>query len=242
MKDVLEKYLLHDEKILETFLPDIKRKFISKDGVLIPVGIILCVWAFLLFFKEYTVSSEVTTKLIWTIIFIVFSLYFTFGRFFVKSFRKKRTVYCITNKRFYRLTKGLFGGRKISFVDIKDTDKLELDGTPPDASTIIFETLPFSYTTFFANTGLAFEYRFFAFFDVKKANKLCKLISELKQQANIEQLIETRAQLEAAKRTREEEAARKEAQARALEELSKRGFNPDNTEKNNNNIKPENEN
>ena len=142
----------------------------------------------------------------WVWWLLAFSLYLLFGRFYAKKSRKKNTFYCMTNKRFYRITKNIFGELIVDFTDILDTDELEVDGIPPESVTIVFKKIPVSFTKFFANTGLAMESKFYSFVDVRRGSKICDTITELKEQAEINRLIETREKIEEIKKQQEKAA------------------------------------
>jgi hypothetical protein len=94
----LEPYLLSDEVLLWTGRPDPTKHFSRTDLLLVPFSI---VWGGFAIMWE---SSALTSKdpfpfALFGTIFVGIGLYFIVGRFFVKAWQKRQTVYGLTNHR-----------------------------------------------------------------------------------------------------------------------------------------------
>lgn len=94
---LLQRYLRPGERLLWSGRPDPAVTFTPADAFLIPFSVM---WG------GFAVSWEVGVSAggpnfgtIWGLPFVAIGLYFIFGRFFYKRYRKRRTCYGITDQR-----------------------------------------------------------------------------------------------------------------------------------------------
>jgi hypothetical protein len=86
------------ETVVWTGVPDPAVIFAPGDFFLIPFSVFFV--AFSAFWvSNVAASSAALPFVLFGAAFVLFGLYFAVGRFFAKAWRKRRTVYAITNKR-----------------------------------------------------------------------------------------------------------------------------------------------
>ena len=94
----LQQYLRADERLLWHGTPDAGVLFTPEDAFLIPFSILWC--GFAIFWESSVIGGNAPFFFrLWGIPFVVIGLYFVVGRFFYKSYRKRRTMYAITTRR-----------------------------------------------------------------------------------------------------------------------------------------------
>jgi hypothetical protein len=103
----LQPYRQPGETILWTGGPDPKRLLTGKDAFLIPFSLM---WGGFAIFWEASVlafgrgpNGPPIFFMLWGIPFVVVGQYFIWGRFLVKRWDRKRTVYAVTNQRVLML-------------------------------------------------------------------------------------------------------------------------------------------
>ena len=118
--------LLRDEQMLWTGQPDPNIIFTGSDIFLVPFSLL---WGGFAIFWEFMASTGVANAQakqaqgpVWVfplfgIPFVVIGLYFIFGRFIYKAWRKRRTYYAVTNKRVIVLTKGIGRDIQAAFIN-----------------------------------------------------------------------------------------------------------------------------
>ena len=87
------------ERLLWSGRPDERALFIPADGFLIPFGLF-----FLCFSVVWTTQAANGAPAFFPIfgsLFIAIGLYYVFGRFFVKVWRKRRSFYAVTDRRAF---------------------------------------------------------------------------------------------------------------------------------------------
>ncbi len=179
--------LLKNEKVLWTGNPNHKKIFAKGDIFLIPFSIIWLSIAFIWeFIALYGTKEGGMIDILFPIIgivFILFGLYFSFGRFIYKRYRKKNTHYIITNNRIFIIK----NGRKIKVSSelINGIGQVSKQNSGNGRGTIIFDKIP-SYQAFFFDTGMEFisSYRTkdtMIFYDVENVNRVYQIIMEIKK-------------------------------------------------------------
>jgi hypothetical protein len=94
----VREHLRDDEQLLWHGAPDASVWFTAEDVFLIPFSILWCVFA--IFWESSVIGGSAPFFFrLWGIPFVALGLYFVVGRFFYKSYRKRRTVYAITTRR-----------------------------------------------------------------------------------------------------------------------------------------------
>lgn len=94
---LLQRYLRPGERLLWSGCPDPAATFTPADAFLIPFSVM---WGGFAVFWEVGVSAGGPNfGTIWGLPFVAIGLYFIFGRFFYKRYRKRRTCYGITDQR-----------------------------------------------------------------------------------------------------------------------------------------------
>jgi len=94
----VRKHLRDDEQLLWAGAPDPSVWFTAEDVFLIPFSIAWC--AFAIFWESSVIGGDAPFFFrLWGIPFVALGLYFTVGRFFYKSYRKRHTEYAITTRR-----------------------------------------------------------------------------------------------------------------------------------------------
>ncbi len=102
--DWINKYIMPDEYVVWNGRPGKGHLLTSYDIFMIPFSIIWCGFAILWETIAFTSSASLFFKL-WGIPFICVGLFMLFGRFILKSYIRKETIYVITNKRIFSFRK-----------------------------------------------------------------------------------------------------------------------------------------
>ncbi len=87
-----------DEQILWTGRPDPSKIFNRDDLLLVPFSVAWCAFAVFWEFGVASIGAPAFFEL-WGAMFVLTGLYFVFGRFVVKRYRYRRTVYALTTQR-----------------------------------------------------------------------------------------------------------------------------------------------
>ena len=100
LQNQINKYLTPDEYVVWNGRPSKGHLLTKQDIYMIPFSIMWCGFAIFWEISVLTHSSSFIGKL-WGIPFVCIGLYIVFGRFIMKSYMRKETVYAITNKRIF---------------------------------------------------------------------------------------------------------------------------------------------
>ena len=111
-----------------------------------------------------------------------------FGRFLFKRWKKQKSYYVITNKRIIALTK--ICGIHIHNINIKDISDINKIVRSDGIGTLSFTnkySSAFIHNRWYANTGIDLCHFLspLSFFDIKEANKVYKLIMDVKKNQRI---------------------------------------------------------
>ncbi|MBW1810228.1 MAG: hypothetical protein JRJ87_18670 [Deltaproteobacteria bacterium] len=184
----IKEELLKDEKILWTGQPDPSVHFAPGDAFLLPAGIIFIgfgiVWVFvsLGFFNEPGGAGRPNPLFAFTALPpLVIGFYLVLGRYLVKIRGKRRTYYAVTDQRAIAL---LAGSKKVIMAaNIKTVPivtktikksgigNLRFGNSYPGA--MFFENV--GMNTFSSNAGGVV-----AFYDIKDAEEVFRLVSEVR--------------------------------------------------------------
>jgi hypothetical protein len=163
---LFEPHLFHDESLLWWGRPDPTKHFGPNDRFWVPFS---AVWGgFAIFWGVGVVASEAPRAFVlFGLVFVAAGLYMIFGRFIVKSRRKRHTVYGLTDQRALVFSSGSLSETRVSHPPIERS--VSRDGrhmTVVFAVPALFPQAGMQY----ANTGLEYFWTYwglpFGFYDV----------------------------------------------------------------------------
>lgn len=96
----INRYLTPDEYVLWNGRPGKGELLTKYDIYMVPFSIMWCGFAIIWETSVILMSAPLLFKL-WGIPFVCVGLYMVFGRFIMKSYIRKKTIYVITNKRIF---------------------------------------------------------------------------------------------------------------------------------------------
>jgi hypothetical protein len=149
---------------------------------LIPFSLL---WGGLMISAPFSEAGTDPFGLVFAIPFSLFGLYFIVGRFLYKAWRKRRTVYAVTDRRVLSVERSWRGARTSAvFIDRLPTvnKRLRRDGS----GSLTFGSAGRLWT-WFENTGMEFMSRGFGgtdtttFFDIPDANGVARLVNDLRR-------------------------------------------------------------
>lgn len=192
MNRLFQEDLLKDEEILWAGQPDPSVLFTRADIFLVPFSLL---WGGFAIFWEVCVlgvvcelqneSGALAFFPLFGLAFVLVGLYFIFGRFLYKIWKRKHTHYAVTNKRILVLTQLRRRDVQAAFINaIPSVNKsIRSDGV----GTLRFggSSLMTLMSSMYANTGMDFFGPFSggdapAFFDIKDANRVYQLVTDLR--------------------------------------------------------------
>ena len=100
----INKYLMPDEYVVWNGRPGKGNLLTPYDIFMVPFSIIWCGGAIVWETVVLTMPAPLFFKL-WGIPFVCVGLFMVFGRFILKSYIRKKTIYVITNKRIFSFRK-----------------------------------------------------------------------------------------------------------------------------------------
>lgn len=182
--------LLKDEKIIWSGQPDTSVRFTRADIFLVPFSLLWGGFAifwelsalFMFFSTQGTKSSMPIIFPLFGIPFVIVGLYFMFGRFVYKNWKKQNMYYAVTNKRVLVLTK-LFS-RSLNAINIDNIPTINKTVRPNGIGTIKFGNVNLVASTY-ENTGLDFFGSFAVgdvptFHDIRDVDKVHEIVDELR--------------------------------------------------------------
>ncbi len=181
MSEEIRSELLKDEEILWEGQPSLQVNFTKGDLFLVPFSIL---WEGFVLFWEYSVLNSGAPVIFpfFGALFIVFGLYFVFGRFIYKRIRKSKTYYAVTNKRVIALVDNYSRGVDAEYIDripcINKTVR------PDGIGSLVFGNGSFK-SAMYANSGMEFFYigyskSVLAFYDIEEADNVYRIINEIR--------------------------------------------------------------
>ncbi|MEN6372273.1 MAG: hypothetical protein ABFD64_09710 [Armatimonadota bacterium] len=179
---VFEPFLDEDELILWTGKPDTSIFLTPADVLLIPVSILIGI-SFLNTGLSYlfgAISIGHVLLALWGTLFIIMGGYLMLGRFFYKTWRKRRTLYGLTNRRILVYARG----RRMVAEEIMQIPALGRAVRRNGTGTITFGPSPFT-ASWCGNTGMnclaGFDHwDLLALHDIKDANHVYEIIETLR--------------------------------------------------------------
>lgn len=186
MEYVFNEELLKDERVLWEGKPNINVMFTGMDYFLVPFSLIWCTFAIFwemgtLELLPFSNNNEIPTFLpLFGIPFVLIGLYFVFGRFLYKRFKKKNTFYAITNKRVLIVTN--LKNKSMQSKYINTINSINYSQKNNGMGTIRFGEFNL-FADMYENTGLVFfslGKPTLAFFDIDDVQKIYRLINSLK--------------------------------------------------------------
>lgn len=180
--------LIEDERILWSGKPNHKKVFSKQDVYLVPFSIIwllgALIWELLavLSIKENITILELFFPCVGSV-FVLFGLYFSFGRLIYKRYKKKNTYYAITDSRVMILVNGK--RVKITSILIRDVEQFSKESVSNGKGIIIFNKAN-SNTFKILDTGMEClsSHRIadlMIFYDVENIDYVYKLIISTKK-------------------------------------------------------------
>jgi len=182
--------LLKDEEILWAGQPETSVLFTGADVFLVPFSLLWGGFAifwelsvlFIIFSTDGSKSKMPIIFPLFGIPFVIIGLYFMFGRFIYKNWKKRNTYYAITNKRVLVLTK-LFS-RSLNAVNIDTIPTINKTIRSNGLGTIKFGNVNWM-VSMYGNTGMDFFGSFggadvTTFYDIKGVNKVHDIVNELR--------------------------------------------------------------
>lgn len=147
----IQPYLRPGERVLWAGRPDPRVRLAPGDALAIPFSIIWC--SFVAFWEAsaFTSGAPLFFRL-WGVPFVLVGLYMLVGRFVVKGWRKRRTVYAVTDERVLVAV----GARYVADAPVAGlpmTTRLSRDGQ--HTNVVLGPTGVLGWTqAMYANTGL----------------------------------------------------------------------------------------
>ena len=180
----IRKELGEGEEELWRDQPDPKKMFVPIDIYYIPASLLAAV-LFYYVFRFMLGDDMFSIRLILTIPIAVLALFNVFGRFIYKYYRKKRTIYLITDKRAVEIFLGL--RRKVKSLDYSQIKELRSKINKTGDGNIMFEKFNF-FKHMGLNTGNDFFMQrgdeFPRFFDLKDVQKPLGIIRKRLDELN----------------------------------------------------------
>lgn len=184
-EQVFKDELLPNESVLWAGQPSTKVVFTRGDIFLIPFSLL---WGGFAIFWELGVLGMAAHSQnggppeifpLFGIPFVLMGLYFIFGRFIYKNWRKKRTYYAVTNQRVLIMTRGASTNVQAAFTNtIPSISKsIRTDGI----GTLVFGNMA-PAAGMYQNTGMDFFGSSYgnvapAFYDVPNAQRVYELVN-----------------------------------------------------------------
>jgi len=182
--------LLKDEKTLWISQPEALILFTGADVFLVPFSLLwggfAIFWevsALFMFFSTREGKSAMPIIFpLFGIPFVIIGLYFMFGRFIYKNWKKRNTYYAVTNKRVLVLAK-LFS-RSLNAINIDSIPTINKTIRSNGIGTIKFGNVNWM-VSMYGNTGMDFFGSFGGadiptFYDIKDVNKVHEIVNELR--------------------------------------------------------------
>ena len=128
----INKYLAHDEYVVWNGKPGKGHLLTKYDTYMIPFSIMWC--GFAIFWETGVLTNGAPFLFkVWGIPFVCIGLYMVFGRFIMKSYVRKETVYVITNKRVFSFRKN-----QVNTIDYHANPPRTITRNPDGSGSIYF--------------------------------------------------------------------------------------------------------
>ena len=195
ISEIFRSELLPNEKIEWTGQPDPSKHFTKQDIFLVPFSLL---WGGFAFCWEAGVLGPILKSgshkdpmdIIFPLFglpFIIVGIYFIFGRFIYKAWRKRHTFYAITNLRIIIVTSTR--SKEVSAIYLRDIPIINKMIGSDGVGSIIFGNIMVKSIGSYGNTDLEwFGSRSGplppAFYDIHDADSVYELVNRLRNQSN----------------------------------------------------------
>ncbi len=193
ISDKIKHHMVNGEELLWSGQPDARKIFTISDIIIIPItaiiftAVLLTEISFVLDIVINNDSSMISNivKVFFVLLFLLVSFYITLGRFVYKKYRKKKTLYAVTNKRIIIIKMGV--KEEVTYRVINQISTMTISLGKKGIGSIRFNQHS-TYYKFYENTGLDVPWLFYGygglnFFDIHFAQEVYELISNLRKQS-----------------------------------------------------------
>lgn len=148
-KETILKHVLPNEKLIWTGTPKQGIVFRTPDLYIIPFSLFWCYFVYLWFSNSNVINNQPIEidYLLMGIPHLLIGIHLLFGRFLYDSYRRKNTLYGLTDKRAIIVTKVFH--TKTNSIQIDKRSNISITEQKNDMGTIHFEKLKF-WQSFFA--------------------------------------------------------------------------------------------
>ncbi len=99
-QQLINEYLMPDENVIWNGRPGKGHLLTEQDIFMLPFGIMWSLFSIIWESAALLASTDIVPKLL-GIPFVCIGLYLVFGRFILKTYKRRKTIYVITNKRIF---------------------------------------------------------------------------------------------------------------------------------------------
>ena len=183
-KRIIQNELLPNEDVIWQGSPSLSKIFTKGDIFLIPFSVFWGGFSVLWFIGATFAGGAFG---LFGVPFVIIGLYMIFGRFIVKNFVKRSTLYAVTNMRVLVVRVNSSGIRKsISSAEIKTIPNESTSYGNDGIGDIIFGTIPLG-SSIYLNTGMDYfvgakHGSTLAFFDIEDCENVFKAYKNVKYQ------------------------------------------------------------
>jgi uncharacterized membrane protein len=183
--DAVASHLSAGERIEWVGRPDPTKHFTRGDVFLIPFSIM---WGGFSIFWEASVviGGAPAFFALWGVPFVVVGLYFMFGRFMYKAYRKRRTIYAITNRRVMAIVRRR-QGETVDATYLRSIPNISTSAASSGRGSVEFGLSSPMFGRY-ANSGMEFFMRGqmasagISFFDIEDPRGVADLVERLRDQ------------------------------------------------------------
>ena len=179
--NVFQEELLSDEKIIWTGKPEESKLFSKFDIFLVPFSLL---WGGFAIFWELT-SITMGAPFFFSLFglpFVLMGLYFIFGRFIYKRYKKRNIYYAVTNQRVLVVTK--LRNKNIQASFIKNIPTINKYKNSLGLGSIRFGNSHF-FTSMYGNMGMDFfgfdDKEVINFYDIEDVDRVYKIVDDIRK-------------------------------------------------------------
>jgi len=178
--ETVERHLSSGEHIEWVGTPDPTKRFTPADRYLIPFSLF---WGGFAIFWVIGASSGGGFFGLFGLPFVALGLYFIFGRFVYKAYRKRRTVYAVTDRRVMEIFRGRQGD-SVDAVYLRSIPNISTSVGSNGRGSVEFGISSRGYSSY-ANTGMEFFARGqlasgVSFYDIEDPQGVADLVERLR--------------------------------------------------------------
>ena len=190
---IISARLTRDERIIWTGRPNPSRLLAPADAYLVPFSLL---WlGFALFWEVGVLASilggegrgpEILFFPLFGLVFVLFGLYFAFGRLVVKARRRRRTHYAVTDRRVMEVQER-GDGASVHAAFLDQIPAVSVQARGDGSGTLTFGTPTAGIWNMYADTGLEFFMGGMtgplAFRDIPRVAEVAELIERARDEA-----------------------------------------------------------